>query len=122
MELSVVLGEPTKRMLRPLVTAVVLDRFVGNECEEEDDFTFVHAREVGGKDAAEGVGGATLNWVVVVAAVGVGYIKTVVHSVDVLVQEGDGVEQAVDPVLVRVEDEANIRTLSASKTWKSRRE
>lgn len=122
MELSVVLGEPTKRMLRPLVPAVVLDRFVGNECEEEDDFTFVHAREVGGKDATEGVGGATLNWVVVVAAVGVGYIKTVVHSVDVLVQEGDSVEQAVDPVLVRVEDEANIRTLSASKTWKNRRE
>lgn len=105
-ELGIVRGEESKRVPCPLVTAVVLDAFVGNEGEEKNDLAFVHACEVGGQYTADGIGDTALNGVVVLAAVGERNIETVVQLVDMLVEEGDGVERAVEPVLVGIEDEA----------------
>lgn len=105
-ELGIVCGEPSKRVPCPLVTAVVLDAFVGDEGEEEDNLALVHACQVGGQDTADGVGNTALNGVVVLAAVGERDIETVVQLVDMLVKEGDGVECAVEPILVGIEDEA----------------
>ena len=93
------------------VPAVIIYRLERAEGEEKGSLANTHAGCLLREDRVKRVEEEALEGVVVERAKGIGDIETVVHGVDVAVEEGGDVEEAVHEVFPGVDEEAVIRSL-----------
>lgn len=106
MVISVITTEHLEWVEGESITAVIIDRFHGTEREQENCLS---NREVGnslrhhGTDTVEQ---KSLEGVIVQCAERVGYIKAVMHGMEVLVKEFVRVHPAVKEILPTVDDES----------------